>query len=105
MTRRIDIVEVGPRDGLQSIQTIFSTEGKMEWIRREAAAGREAAARPAAAARGRRRGGAPRLLGRRARAQGGRGRDEVFGDEDDVRLIYLCFTNNSHTRYATQATA
>ena len=24
---------------LQSIQTIFSTEGKMEWIRREAAAG------------------------------------------------------------------
>jgi len=52
---------------------------------------REAAARPATAARGRRRGGAPRLLGRRARAQGGRGRDEVFGDEDDVRLIYLCF--------------
>ena len=33
------IHEVGTRDGLQSIQTIFSTEGKMEWIRREAAAG------------------------------------------------------------------
>lgn len=37
----IDVLihEVGTRDGLQSIQTIFSTEGKMEWIRREAAAG------------------------------------------------------------------
>ena len=37
----IDILvhEVGTRDGLQSIQTIFSTEGKMEWIRREAQAG------------------------------------------------------------------
>ena len=41
MTEDIDVLvsEVGPRDGLQSIQTIFSTEGKMEWIRREAAAG------------------------------------------------------------------
>jgi hydroxymethylglutaryl-CoA lyase len=37
----IDVLvhEVGPRDGLQSIDTIFSTEGKMDWIRREAAAG------------------------------------------------------------------
>ncbi len=37
----IDVLlhEVGPRDGLQSIDTIFSTEGKMEWIRSEAAAG------------------------------------------------------------------
>ena len=37
----IDVLvhEVGPRDGLQSIQTIFPTEGKMEWIKREAAAG------------------------------------------------------------------
>ena len=37
----IDVLvhEVGPRDGLQSIQTIFPTEAKMEWIRREAAAG------------------------------------------------------------------
>ena len=31
--------EVGPRDGLQSIDTIFTTNGKMAWIRREAAAG------------------------------------------------------------------
>jgi len=37
----IDVLvhEVGPRDGLQSIQTIFPTEGKMAWIKREAAAG------------------------------------------------------------------
>ena len=37
----IDILlhEVGPRDGLQSIDTVFSTEGKMEWIKSEAAAG------------------------------------------------------------------
>jgi len=37
----IDVLvhEVGPRDGLQSIQTIFPTEAKMERIRREAAAG------------------------------------------------------------------
>ncbi|PIW30865.1 MAG: hydroxymethylglutaryl-CoA lyase [Rhodospirillales bacterium CG15_BIG_FIL_POST_REV_8_21_14_020_66_15] len=41
MKRDIDVLvsEVGPRDGLQSIQTIFTTEGKMDWIRREAAAG------------------------------------------------------------------
>ena len=41
MRDNIDVLihEVGTRDGLQSIQTIFSTEGKMEWIRREAAAG------------------------------------------------------------------
>ena len=31
--------EVGPRDGLQSIPTIFSTAAKVEWIRLEAAAG------------------------------------------------------------------
>ena len=37
----IDVLvhEVGPRDGLQSIQTIFPTEAKMDWIKREAAAG------------------------------------------------------------------
>jgi len=37
----IDVLvhEVGPRDGLQSIQTIFPTDAKMEWIRAEAAAG------------------------------------------------------------------
>jgi hydroxymethylglutaryl-CoA lyase len=37
----IDVLvhEVGPRDGLQSIQTIFPTEAKIDWIKREAAAG------------------------------------------------------------------
>lgn len=37
----IDILvhEVGPRDGLQSIETIFPTQAKLEWIRAEAAAG------------------------------------------------------------------
>lgn len=41
MREGIDVLvhEVGPRDGLQSIQTIFPTEAKMEWIKREAAAG------------------------------------------------------------------
>ena len=41
MSQNIDVLvhEVGPRDGLQSIQTIFPTEAKMEWIRREAEAG------------------------------------------------------------------
>ena len=41
MKRDIDVLvsEVGPRDGLQSIQTVFTTDGKMEWIRSEAAAG------------------------------------------------------------------
>lgn len=33
------IREVGTRDGLQSIATIFSTSAKLEWIRAEAAAG------------------------------------------------------------------
>ncbi len=33
------IREVGLRDGLQSIETIFSTDAKLEWIRLEAAAG------------------------------------------------------------------
>ena len=37
----IDVLvhEVGTRDGLQSIDTVLTTEGKMAWIRREAAAG------------------------------------------------------------------
>ena len=41
MTDDYDVLvhEVGPRDGLQSIDTIFSTEAKMAWIKREAAAG------------------------------------------------------------------
>lgn len=33
------IREVGPRDGLQSIPTIFSTEAKVKWVEMEAAAG------------------------------------------------------------------
>ncbi|MGI9384122.1 MAG: hydroxymethylglutaryl-CoA lyase [Methyloligellaceae bacterium] len=41
MTDGIDVLvhEVGPRDGLQSIQTIFPTEVKLDWIRAEAEAG------------------------------------------------------------------
>ena len=31
--------EVGPRDGLQSIPTVFSTAAKLDWIKAEAAAG------------------------------------------------------------------
>jgi hydroxymethylglutaryl-CoA lyase len=37
--RDVLVQEVGLRDGLQSITTIFPTEAKMDWIRREAAAG------------------------------------------------------------------
>jgi hydroxymethylglutaryl-CoA lyase len=37
--RDVEVREVGTRDGLQSIQTIFSTAAKLEWIRLEAAAG------------------------------------------------------------------
>lgn len=37
--RDVHVREVGTRDGLQSIATQFSTEAKLEWIRREAAAG------------------------------------------------------------------
>ena len=33
------ISEVGPRDGLQSIDTIMSTEHKKEWIKAEAESG------------------------------------------------------------------
>lgn len=41
MTGKYDILvhEVGPRDGLQSISTLFSTSAKLEWIRAEAKAG------------------------------------------------------------------
>jgi hydroxymethylglutaryl-CoA lyase len=41
MKSDIDIIvhEVGPRDGLQSISTIFSTDAKIDWIRREANSG------------------------------------------------------------------
>jgi hydroxymethylglutaryl-CoA lyase len=38
-TRRIEIVEVGPRDGLQSEAQVLPTETKVELIRRLAAAG------------------------------------------------------------------
>ena len=41
MRENIDVLvhEMGLRDGLQSIDTIFTTESKMEWIKREAEAG------------------------------------------------------------------
>ena len=37
--RRVEIVEVGPRDGLQNEPSVFPTEGKVEFIRRVIAAG------------------------------------------------------------------
>jgi hydroxymethylglutaryl-CoA lyase len=39
MRERAFVREVGPRDGIQMTKTILSTEQKLEWIRREAAAG------------------------------------------------------------------
>jgi len=39
MSRRIEIVEVGPRDGLQNEQTILEVDEKLELIRRLEAAG------------------------------------------------------------------
>ena len=39
MTERVEISEVGPRDGLQNITTIMPTEAKKSWISAEAAAG------------------------------------------------------------------
>ena len=44
MTMRRDdidvlIQEVGPRDGLQAVSAVYPTEGKLAWIRAEAAAG------------------------------------------------------------------
>ncbi len=41
MTKQIDVrvQEVGTRDGLQSIPTIFPTAAKLDWIKAEAAAG------------------------------------------------------------------
>jgi hydroxymethylglutaryl-CoA lyase len=41
MRDNIDVLvhEVGPRDGLQSIETIFPTQAKLDWIKSEAAAG------------------------------------------------------------------
>jgi len=39
MTRSIEIVDVGPRDGLQSEPGVMPTETKIEFIRRLVAAG------------------------------------------------------------------
>lgn len=39
MTDTVQLREVGPRDGLQMTKTILSTERKIEWCRREVAAG------------------------------------------------------------------
>jgi hydroxymethylglutaryl-CoA lyase len=39
MRERAFVREVGPRDGLQMVKTILSTERKLDWCRQEAAAG------------------------------------------------------------------
>ncbi len=39
MSKMILVSEVGPRDGLQNIQSIMPTAAKLDWIRAEAAAG------------------------------------------------------------------
>ncbi|MDC1127558.1 hydroxymethylglutaryl-CoA lyase [Gammaproteobacteria bacterium] len=39
MSNNVWVREVGTRDGLQSIDTIFTTDSKVEWIKQEAAAG------------------------------------------------------------------
>ena len=41
MENDIDVMvhEVGPRDGLQAVSSIYPTDGKLEWIQAEAAAG------------------------------------------------------------------
>jgi len=39
MTETVQLREVGPRDGLQMTKTILPTERKLEWCRREVAAG------------------------------------------------------------------
>ena len=39
MTKHITISEVGPRDGLQSIDRVMPLEAKKRWIAAEAAAG------------------------------------------------------------------
>jgi len=39
MARDVVLREVGPRDGLQNVVTFLETAGKLDWIRREAAAG------------------------------------------------------------------
>jgi hydroxymethylglutaryl-CoA lyase len=39
MTERVQVREVGPRDGLQLVKTVLETEQKLEWCRRAAEAG------------------------------------------------------------------
>ena len=39
MTERVQVREVGPRDGLQLVKTVLGTEQKLEWCRRAAEAG------------------------------------------------------------------
>ncbi|MEP6344511.1 MAG: hydroxymethylglutaryl-CoA lyase, partial [Parasphingorhabdus sp.] len=39
MTQSVTISEVGPRDGLQSVDRVMATEAKKAWIAAEAAAG------------------------------------------------------------------
>ena len=39
MSTHVDIVEVGPRDGLQSEPGVFPTAAKVEFVRRALAAG------------------------------------------------------------------
>ena len=39
MSEHVLISEVGPRDGLQSVQTVMATDAKKRWIEAEAAAG------------------------------------------------------------------
>jgi hydroxymethylglutaryl-CoA lyase len=39
MRERAQVREVGPRDGIQMVKTILSAQQKLEWIRKEAAAG------------------------------------------------------------------
>ena len=39
MTRKIEIVEVGPRDGLQNDPAMMSTDSKIEFVERLIAAG------------------------------------------------------------------
>lgn len=41
MVEKAHVREVGPRDGLQLVKTILTAEQKLEWCRREAAAGVE----------------------------------------------------------------
>ena len=39
MSQEVEIIEVGPRDGLQNIDSIMPTEAKQRWLQAEADAG------------------------------------------------------------------